>query len=39
VPAALKERAMQIPPQSKPDCCVQKSLYWDEVISYLARTH
>jgi hypothetical protein len=39
VSAKLKVRATRIPPQTKPDCCVQKGFYWDEAILYPAGMH
>jgi len=39
VSAELKDRVTRTPPQTKPDCCVQKGFYWDEAILYPAGTH
>ena len=34
VSSELKNRAGRTPPHPKPDCCIQKGLYWDEAILY-----
>lgn len=36
VAAALLEIAKRKPPQPEPDCCIQRGLYWDDVILYPA---
>lgn len=39
VSGALNEFAKQTSSEPRPDCCVQKGIYWDEAILYATHAH